>query len=95
MMALDDLLVIPYVASRRLGIPLRQLAMWIGSGIAVGLTLAGTIHALPVPGFTGFLVELLLGAVLLAAVILLAWRATAVPETVASGENAVPSATDS
>lgn len=94
MIALDDLVVIPFVASRRLGIPLRQLAIWIASGIVVGLAIAGTIHALPVQGLTGFLVRLLLGAVLLAVVVLVAWKTTAVPGTVASAEDTVPSTTD-
>jgi O-antigen/teichoic acid export membrane protein len=72
----DDLLVIPYVASRRLDVPLRELAAWIGGGFAAGLVVAAAIWVLPLPGLPGFGVKLVIGAALLGAVVLLAWRAT-------------------
>jgi len=94
MMAIDDLVVIPFVTSKRLGIPLRQLAMWVASGIAVGLAIAGAIQVLPVHGLAGFLIRLLLGAILLAAVVLVAWRATGGLATAESVESAAAGAPD-
>jgi len=84
---LDDVLVIPYVSSRRLGIPWRDLASWIGAGAVIGLAVAVVIRILPLPGLTGFGVKLVLGVGLVGLVTLLAWRVTS-SHTAASGETA-------
>ena len=76
MMVLDDLLAIPFVASRRLDIPLPQIAAWIGSGMAIGMAVAVAIRAIPVAGLLGLFVRILLGGILLGSVTLTAWKAT-------------------
>jgi O-antigen/teichoic acid export membrane protein len=73
---LDDVLVIPFVASRRLDVPLRDIAAWTGGGIALGGAVAVAIRLLPFAGLIGFGAKLALGAALLTVVVLAAWRAT-------------------
>jgi O-antigen/teichoic acid export membrane protein len=64
--AVDDILVIPLVATRLLEIPLLPIAVAGAAGLAAGAVLIGLVNLVPVGGVPGLAVRVLLGAIALA-----------------------------
>jgi O-antigen/teichoic acid export membrane protein len=72
----DNLIIIPWIGTRRLGVSWTETASRALSGAVIGLSVALVIHFIPIQGDLGFLARLLLGGLLLGTTLFLAWRTT-------------------
>jgi O-antigen/teichoic acid export membrane protein len=72
----DNVLIIPWIGTRRLGVSWTETASRALSGAAIGAAIALVVHFVPVGGDLGFLARLILGGLLLGTTLYLAWRTT-------------------
>lgn len=74
LVTIDDGFIIPKLAARRLGIPVRTIYLAMYGGVAIGLAIVALGQLLPVAGTAGLAVRFIVGGLATLAAVAAVWR---------------------